>query len=749
MLRRLTRDNAIGLTYAIGFAILFTYAFVNVGLFFRPIQVSASAMVVLAALLASISLTFLKKRVFPKWLIFTYVFGAYALLTTLWSANAELAVSGTVIIAAGISLVTFVPTLSARWREVVLTLFIASGPVLFLVGLMASLGWIHYQDAIQTGMMDSVFQYHNTFGSYELATALAALTLALNSRSLLTRALYVTAAATSLAAVAASYSRWVWILTVLMLVVALAGGAYIKRAFHSFVTITMVVLVAVVAMPFTIQAVHHPGLKASVLTVLVLVVGGTVAATAAHFLLRITTRRKQLLVALALVILPVVGISVFAIYETSHLTTIVNRVQTINFKDASLEGRLWYYGAAIHMWTNSPIFGSGVGTWAAKFQAYEQFPYWSQQVHSVFLDQLLDFGLLGLGLWITMLTFMGLSAVRVIRARNEHSVFSLAAFLAATSLFLHALFDFDMSFPIIQFAFLVLLALATENVSTSTQKGAVTYLRVLPVHAGLLVTGALGVTLAISETALAKASAVSDDPIRQLALTQRSIAFAPYNAGAHVQLANLYYNQFATTHATNTENMAWDETNTAVRLAPWDPVIIQGAATTAFHLSHLHEAFMWSLQSTRDGKFNLKYPSTFMGIALWSGVAEYQNNPQDASTVFQSVVSMYNSINQNLASLKRVPVNMTQDWVYAMDMPTQTYVAAAEYCLGQYQTSINDLHQLSKLNVDTNSTGLYEMVALLDEARLTKGSISEIPTEMTVTSPSLTQEFQALSRIGS
>lgn len=277
----------------------------------------------------------------------------------------------------------------------------------------------------------------------------------------------------------------------------------------------------------------------------------------------------------------------------------------------------------------------------------------------------------------------------------------------------------------------------------------VTYLQVLPVHAGLLVTGVLGVTLAISETSLTKASTVANDPIRQLALTQRSVAFAPYSASAHVQLANLYYSQFATTRATNTENMAWDETNKAVRLAPWDPVIIQGAATTAFHFSHLHEAYVWSMQSARDGKFNLKYPSTFMGIALWSAVAEYSHNPQDAATVFQSVVSMYNSINQNLASLKRVPINMTQDWVYAMDLPTQTYVATAEYCLGQYQTSINDLHQLSKLNVDSDSTGLYEMVALLDEARLTKGPISQIPSQMTVTSPTLTQEFQALSQMGS
>lgn len=747
MPRKISRTAAVGLAYTLVFSLILAYSFLHDGLFFRPIQLTVSTVILGLVLVGAIAMNFLRKLSHPHWLLFAYMLTAYALLTTLWGANPELAVSGVVVLTAAVGLAMFVPALNLTWRQVLLVIIGASGPALYLFAAAAALGWVHYTNAIQTGMMDSVFQYHNTFASYELATALLSISLTLQGRTLLNRVLYSMAASTAIVAIVASSSRMVWLLTPIMLLAAFAGAVYMKRTFTALIAITTIVIVAVAATPFALQMVRHSSVSGALLSLAVLLVGGTLSAVATHYITTVVRRSLRNIFGAALLIVPIVGIAILMVHESSHLTTIVNRVQTIDFKDASVEGRFWYYGAAMRMWTNNLFFGSGPGTWTAKFQAFEQFPYWSTQVHSVFFDQLLNFGILGTGIWITMLTLVVRAAVRSIRQRDEAGHLSLAALLAATSLLLHALLDFDMTFPVMQFTLFVLLALA----ATGSQDGPprASHLRALPLYVGFLGVGVLGATLAVSETLLNKAETMRVSSTTQLAMLHRSATFAPYNASTHVALANAYYSQFLQSHSTNDASRTWDETRAAAAYATWDPKTQQGAAVTAYHLGHVQEAFQWAQRSTRDGKYNMTYPSTYMGIALWIGVAEYHNNPQDATSIFQNLVATYKSINQNISSLKRVPKNMAQDWSYAMDMPTQTYVATAEYCLGNYQASINELHYLSKVNQAYDTMGLYEIVSLLDAARLEHKPIDQIPSELTYKDDALTQEFQALSAIGS
>lgn len=746
MIRKITRGNAASLLYIVAFGLFMCYAFFRTGLFFRPIQVSASTTVIVLVLVGTLVLGIARRIFLPSWLILAYVFVAYALLTTLWSADPELAVAGTVVLTASVGLMTFVPALNVRWRTVLLSVIAAFGPALYLFGMAAGLGWVTYSNAIQTGMMDSIFQYHNAFGSYELATALIAVTLALTSSKVIQRGIYYMAAITSVVGVAASYSRWVWILTPIMLIAAWLTATYIKRAFESFVTITMVVLVSVVAMTFTISAMKHSSFKDFAISTVIIIVGAVLASFAAHHLFRIQRKSIRYAFGAALVILPIIGGALFVTHEASHLSSIVSRVHSIDFRDASLEGRLWYYGAALHMWLNNPVFGSGFGTWNSKFQAFEQFPYWSTQVHSDFLAKLLDFGIVGFLLWLGLIALMVSSSIRAIRKRNDSAILALAGLLGAVSLFIHAMFDFDMSFPVIQFTFLTLLALSTQHKDNSERTGS--YLHVLPLNIGMLVVGSLGATLAISETAFAAAQKATDTNT-QLGLYKKAASFAGYNATAHVQLANIYYAEYNSTHSTTAASETWTQISKAVNLNKWDAGIQQGGAVIAYQLGHTAEAYQWAKRGSSDGTFTLKYPSTFMGIALWAGVGEYKNNPQDATVVFNSVVDAYHSIQGNVASLKRVPSNMAQDWSYTIDMPTQMYAATALYCLGDYQTSIDQLHTLSKTGADYDTMGLYEIVSLLDAARQAKRPTAPIPSEMTHKDPTLLREFQLLAQINS
>ncbi|WP_164472583.1 O-antigen ligase family protein [Cohnella candidum] len=115
--------------------------------------------------------------------------------------------------------------------------------------------------------------------------------------------------------------------------------------------------------------------------------------------------------------------------------------------------RLLFYRDGWRMFLDSPWLGFGGDSWRSLFGYYQSQPYVGSEVHSGYLDMLLDTGLLGLAALAVMLVVW---IRRVWKTRRE-------ALAPAAVLLLHAAVDFDFSYAWIWLLLLAWFALFSAN----------------------------------------------------------------------------------------------------------------------------------------------------------------------------------------------------------------------------------------------------------------------------------------------
>jgi len=756
---RLSLKPSLGfISYAL-IALILAYSLYQKALFFTPQQTTVSAIVIGLAFVGLFALYFMRRIVVPGWYAIPIAYATYSALCILWAAAANLAVDGAVIATAGVCFALIIPSLAPAWRRNLIVLLPVSSVMLYLFAMAANFGWLQYKDAIQTDMMDSVFQYHNAFGSYVLASTVIALVLAIDAKQYIARAAYALYGVIGIVAIADSYSRFVWAFTPIMLLLVLIGGIVLRRRLRTLSTLVITLLVGIAATPTGILAIHHHSLRDFVLTLVIAVIGAAVIPFFITWVDKPQRKSMRITAGVLIVVIPaILAVALLAI-EASHLTFITQRLHSIRLGSTSLQERFWYYGACLKIWLHNPIFGSGAGTWTAKFQAYQQYPYWSTMTHSVFFDQLVSYGLIGILLWLGFIVTAVVIAIRFLLKNRDsaHALTVLAALIGAVSLLAHAIFDFDMNFPVMTWVFFLLLAVAASggrsaaasNVSEMSYRERPKRLHSAAsttIFGGIAVLGTLALTLSLSQSANNSANGTTN-PTAKLADLQHAAALAPYDGNVHMELASLDYQNYQKSHSTADKTVAWKQINSAVRHAHWDPNVQQNAALIAYQLGYSSQAYNWAHQAYLDGHFKQQYADTFMGISLWLGVGESHNNPQDAQRIFGAIQQVDRSVLQDVNYVAHLPKNVPAQWVFAPDAPMVVYTAAADYAQGNYQQSEAALKNIPTAGRDYNTVGLYDIVYLLDQAHLGQGSIANIPAEMKYKNAALQQELQILENL--
>ncbi|UHA74752.1 O-antigen ligase family protein [Paenibacillus sp. 481] len=139
-------------------------------------------------------------------------------------------------------------------------------------------------------------------------------------------------------------------------------------------------------------------------------------------------------------LLLVVGLALLPAHATDRLTE--------HYETAG--ARTLIYADAFQLWQVSPWFGSGGDAWRQQFASIQSEPYVGKEVHSSVLDLLLDIGLVG------TLPALGLACWALVSAWRRH----VGMAMAATTLTLHSVFDFDMAYGFIVLLWLSFLILA-------------------------------------------------------------------------------------------------------------------------------------------------------------------------------------------------------------------------------------------------------------------------------------------------
>jgi hypothetical protein len=359
--------------------------------------------------------------------------------------------------------------------------------------------------------------------------------------------------------------------------------------------------------------------------------------------------------------------------------------------DTAASRRLFYQDALV-MWRDSPWIGFGGDAWREQFAAYQREPYVGSEVHSGYLDMLLDTGLLGAGLFTAMLAAYGFAVWK----RRRLAAPALAVLLA------HSAVDFDMSYGLVWLMALWLIgpALLEREPRGGEIGGAAEREAAAAVHAGrdpsgmrppasprrplallpplLLLAAALGIAgcFAYGEAALFRAGA-AQEPQTRLALLRAAVAANPYAADSRLRLA-----------AELPAAAARPVLERGLAYAPRHTGLLWQLALTSAELDDWDAAGEYAAAALRGDRFNKTRQTEWirqlnLGAerALYLGnVAEALARSADAARAYESYRSLVEQVNR----MDR-PANGKK---FAMTLDAKLAAAEAYYRLNQFERAV-------------------------------------------------------------
>ncbi len=157
--------------------------------------------------------------------------------------------------------------------------------------------------------------------------------------------------------------------------------------------------------------------------------------------------------------------------------SIRQRLESIDIHQHSVLERASFYKDAWRIFMDYPIFGTGGGGWAAIYEKYQSNPYVSNELHSYFLQSLVQTGVFGMLVWLAFLGYILCHFVRQY-ARRDRAIrdYQLFFFIPVVSLLMLSTIDFNMSYAYLEaLMFLCLggLASSLKDRAPASDQGAV------------------------------------------------------------------------------------------------------------------------------------------------------------------------------------------------------------------------------------------------------------------------------------
>jgi hypothetical protein len=130
-------------------------------------------------------------------------------------------------------------------------------------------------------------------------------------------------------------------------------------------------------------------------------------------------------------------------------------------------GRVDYWANSLHMFSDFPLFGTGLGTFKYAYFLYGKEAGWVNHAHNEYLENLSDMGLLAFAVFFALLALLAFSLLRMWIARRHPEVkpVVLGVLTAVFAAFFHSLFDFSLRIPANAFLFIIILALGLKLVT--------------------------------------------------------------------------------------------------------------------------------------------------------------------------------------------------------------------------------------------------------------------------------------------
>ncbi|HSW09547.1 MAG TPA: hypothetical protein VLK32_01450 [Bacillota bacterium] len=332
-----------------------------------------------------------------------------------------------------------------RRREACISILLAAGLGVALVGLAAFTGVAEVLGGVVAGRLASTLQYPNTTAAY--LTALLLLMLGRWERRGNSPSGLLLAGAGSLlvAALTLTLSRGGWLVlppAAALLLWASPPGSRLRGAGR----LVLVLVAGIVAASLVAAAVREgESLSAWLWLAAAALSAMTVTGIARRISggPRLRARRGFLLVPALAAAGVVIGL--WPRWQP-FLAPVIARFDGLA-GDANLLQRLAYNADGFQILLDRPLLGAGGGGWRALYHGYQSFTYFTAYAHNFVLDHGIATGLVGLAALGFLIIIFFRTAIRLWRVNPAERVQAAALLGACATIGLHSLVDFTLALP--------------------------------------------------------------------------------------------------------------------------------------------------------------------------------------------------------------------------------------------------------------------------------------------------------------
>lgn len=471
-----------------------------------------------------------------------------------------------------------------RKRKIALTTLVIAGVFVVFIGLGTALDAFHYRDAFVDGMMNSTFQYHNTFGAYCLAILFLAYMLLNEYQG---KAKYFVRTATFLLFLGCilSYSRGAWVVMpfVGFMYYLLVSKAYKIGFMSDFIGNLLGVMVIIKPLTTSFEAVNKTSGWLWVFIGMIVSVGVSLLIEKLLTKLDLQEKIYNLGIPVVALIIPIVGL----LFKNTLLgmlpANLAQRLGSISLGTETVTERTVFYKDALNIIKDYPIFGSGGGGWSTLYRAYQTYGYSSTQAHNYYMQLWIEIGTVGLIIFIGILLAYIYHAFKTYRSCEEPSAKATyaAMFTVVMTILIHSAIDFDLTYSsigIIMWSIIGMQLAMGESFEIGEKKAGVRIPYVAPVFVGMLLIVSM-INGAASHSAKQAVYAIQQNKIEEgIAHFKRASSIAPFDPTYATDYANLLNKVAYQTKDENQLQEAIHSMDKAVEQGKYDFEILTNAA---------------------------------------------------------------------------------------------------------------------------------------------------------------------------
>ena len=139
---------------------------------------------------------------------------------------------------------------------------------------------------------------------------------------------------------------------------------------------------------------------------------------------------------------------------------IMRLIKTFKMGNISISERISMYKSGLELFKESPIVGNGAKTYDNMFQKVRKYAYTTREVHSYYLDILMDYGIIGI---TSCMMILAITIYNFIKQKNTKNIINIGIFFGWLLVAIHTIIDFDLAYLLTLTNFFVMIALINEE----------------------------------------------------------------------------------------------------------------------------------------------------------------------------------------------------------------------------------------------------------------------------------------------